>query len=71
VKPLTIHAQAEAEVRIAIAYYDGQRKGLGSAFCQELEKAFDRIQRMPQAWAVIDSQGTRKHRLGCFPYTIY
>jgi hypothetical protein len=47
VKPLTIHAQAEAEVLMAIAYYEGQRKGLGRAFRQEFEKAIVRVQRTP------------------------
>ena len=71
VKPLTIHAQAEAEVLMAVAYYEGRRKGLGSAFRQEFEKALIRIQSTPEAWLVVDDQGTWKHRFRRFPYTIY
>lgn len=66
-----IHAQAEAEVLIAIAYYEGQRKGLGGAFRKEFEKALVRVQRTPQAWVLVDDQGTRKHLFRRFPYTIY
>jgi toxin ParE1/3/4 len=68
---VTIHAQADAEMRVATAYYEGQRKGLGRAFRQEFAKAITRIQRTPQAWLLLDDQGTRKHRLRRFPYTIY
>jgi hypothetical protein len=71
VKPLVIHAEAEAEVKSATAYYEGQRKGLGREFRQELEGAFERILRFPQAFAAIDAHGTRKHRLHRFRYTVY
>jgi len=71
VKPFAIHAEAEEEVRVAVAYYQGQREGLGREFRREFEEALDRIRRMPQAFAVIDDQGTRKHRFARFPYTIY
>jgi toxin ParE1/3/4 len=71
VKRFSIHAQAEAEVRMAVAYYEGQRRGLGRAFRQEFEKAIARIQRSPQAWSLVDDQGTRKHLLKRFPYTLY
>jgi toxin ParE1/3/4 len=71
VKPFSIHAAAEAEVQTAIAHYDIQRTGLGREFLQEFEAAVDRIRRMPQAFASIDDQGTRKHRLQRFPYTVY
>jgi hypothetical protein len=40
-----IHAEAEAEFQIAIAYYEGRRKGLGREFREELEGAFERIRR--------------------------
>jgi plasmid stabilization system protein ParE len=71
VKPVVVHAEADAEVKIAITYYEGRRKGLGREFREELERAFERIRRLPQAFAAIDAHGTRKHRLHRFPYTIY
>jgi len=70
-KSLVVHAEAEAEVRMAIIYYEGQREGLSREFLQEFEAATDRIRRAPQAFAAIDEHGTRKHRLHRFPYTIY
>ncbi len=52
-KPFTIHAEAEAEVRVAIARYQTERAGLGVEFRHEFEAAIDRIRRMPQAFAAI------------------
>ena len=70
-KPLTIHAAAEAEADGAIAHYEIQRAGLGREFRQDFESAIDRIRRMPQVFASVDDQGIRKHRLKRFPYTVY
>ena len=47
-KPLTIHAQAEAEVLMAVAYYEGQRKGLGRAFRQESRKPSSAFKARPR-----------------------
>jgi toxin ParE1/3/4 len=71
VKPVVIHADAEAETLAAIAYYEGERAGLGREFREEFEAAIDRIGRLPQAAPPLDAQGTRKHRLRRFPYTVY
>jgi toxin ParE1/3/4 len=71
VKPFTIHAEAEAETQGAIAHDETERAGLGREFRQEFEAAASRIQRMPQASAPIDDQGTRKQRFQRIPYTIY
>jgi toxin ParE1/3/4 len=71
VKPLVIHTETEAEVRAAVAYYEGQREGLGRDFLQEFESAVARIRRVPQVFGLVDDQGTRKHRFHRFPYTIY
>lgn len=70
-KPVTIHAEAEAEALAAIEYYESQRAGLGREFRQEFEAAVSRIRGMPETFAVIDDRGTRKHRLHRFPYTLY
>ncbi|WP_169977672.1 type II toxin-antitoxin system RelE/ParE family toxin [Tautonia rosea] len=66
-----IHAEAEAEVLDAIAYYEDRQAGLRRAFREDLEATLDRIRRMPGTFAPIDDQGTRKHRFQRFPYTIY
>ncbi|MBV8267388.1 MAG: type II toxin-antitoxin system RelE/ParE family toxin [Planctomycetaceae bacterium] len=70
-KPPAIHAEAEAEVGEAIAYYEAQRAGLGREFREDLEDAFTRIRQGPGVHAPIDEQGTRKLRFRRFPYTIY
>ena len=70
-KPLTIHAEAQAEVQTAIAYYDSQREGLGLEFLLELERVFQKIQDMPRSAASLDKRGTRKRLLRRFPYTVY
>jgi toxin ParE1/3/4 len=71
VKPVTIHAAAEAEVETAVANYEAQREGLGREFRHGLESTIERIQNLPQAIAPVDDRGTRKRRLKRFPYTIY
>jgi toxin ParE1/3/4 len=70
-KPLTIHAGAQAEVQTAIAYYDSQREELGLEFQIELERVFEKIQAMPQSALAVDQRGTRKRLLKRFPYTVY
>ncbi len=70
-KPLTIHAGAEAEADEAIAFYEKRRDGLGREFRQDLEDTFRRVRQMPGAFAVVDDRGTRKLRFRRFPYTIY
>ena len=68
-KPLTSHPAVDGEVLAAA--YEGQRNGLGREFREEFDAALDRIRRMPGVSATIDDQGTRKHRLRRFPYTIF
>jgi hypothetical protein len=62
---------AEAEVAEAIAFYEGQRPGLGREFREYLEDTFDRIRRMPSTPSPLDKRGTRKFRLRRFPYSVY
>ena len=69
-KPLTIHADAEAEVDEAPASYEAQRPGLGRSFREAFEAALAQILRSPDTPALIDPQGTRKVRFRRFPYTI-
>lgn len=70
-KPVIFHREAEAEIRAAIAYYDEQREGLGSEFQDEVEKAADRIARMPGAFSPYGDEGLRKHVIPRFPYSIF
>jgi putative transcriptional regulator len=44
-KPLTIHAAAQAEVETAVAYYEGQREGLGIEFQLSEDELIERDSR--------------------------
>jgi toxin ParE1/3/4 len=71
VKPVIFHAEAEAEVRAAAAYYEGRRAGLGDEFLAEIEAMVQRIRQNPKAFTVYDAEGTRKCIVRRFPYTIF
>jgi toxin ParE1/3/4 len=71
VKPIIFHREAEAEMIAAIAYYDGQRDGLGDDFQDEVEKAAARIRRTPRAFSPYGDEGLRKRVLRRFPKTIF
>ncbi len=58
---------AQRELDDAVAYYDEQAPGLGSAFLLEAVAAIDRIRRFPEAWHPL-SQTLRRCRLRRFPY---
>jgi len=71
VKPVIFHRQAKAEMRAAIAYYDGEREGLGAEFQEAVETAIDQIRQMPQGFSPHGDEGMRKHIVRRFPYTIF
>jgi toxin ParE1/3/4 len=71
VKPVIFHREAEAEMRAAVAYYDGQREGLGSEFLEEVERAVGRIAQTPRAFSLHGDEGLRRHNLRRFPYSIF
>jgi toxin ParE1/3/4 len=70
-KPVVFHPEAEDELRAGIAYYDGQRAGLGADFRAEVEAATIRIGQTPQAFPPYGNQGLRKCVLPRFPYTLF
>ncbi len=47
-KAVSVHAEAEAELRAAMAYYEVEREGLGGEFRSEVEAALSRIRRNPK-----------------------
>lgn len=69
-KPVTLHTDAEAELREALDYYEGQRTGLGGEFRREFEAALQRVRENPQAYAVEDDSGVRYCPLRRFPFTL-
>ena len=52
-KPATLHADVEAELRAVLGYYERQRTGLSGEFLREFEAALQRLRENPQAYAMI------------------
>jgi toxin ParE1/3/4 len=71
VNPVRFHPEAEAELIAAVAYYEGQRAGLGVALRQEVEAVVRLIQQNPQLFAAQGPVGLRKCPVRRFPYAIY
>ena len=69
-KPATLHAGAEAELREAMAYCERQRTGLGGEFRREFEVVLQRVRENPQIYAAEDDPGVRYAPLRRFPYTL-
>lgn len=69
-KPFLIHADAEAELREAIANYERQRAGLGREFRAELEATLERVRENPYLYAAEDESGARFCPLRRFSYTL-
>jgi toxin ParE1/3/4 len=70
VKPAILHADAEAELREALDYYQRQRTGLDGEFRREFEAALQRVRENPQGFAAEDDAGVRYCPLRRFPYTL-
>jgi toxin ParE1/3/4 len=70
VRPFAIHADAEAELREALAYYEQQRTGLGREFRAEFEAALNRVRQNPLAYAAEDESGVRFCPFHRFSYTL-
>jgi toxin ParE1/3/4 len=69
VRPFAIHADAEAELREAIAWYEERRTGLGREFRLEFEAALGRVRENPQMYAD-EGDGVHYCPLRRFPYTL-
>jgi toxin ParE1/3/4 len=70
VKSVTLHADAEAELRETLDYYESRRSGLGGEFRREFEAALERVRENPQLYAAEDDTGVRYCPLHRFPYTL-
>lgn len=69
-KPFTIHADAETELRGAMEYYERQRVGLGREFREEFEATLERVRQNPYLYAAEDESGARYCPLRRFQYTL-
>src|ERR1700730_3114151 len=60
---------ADSELNEAIAYYNGERAGLGFEFADEIKEALERIRNYPEAWRLL-SKRVRRCQVHRFPYSI-
>jgi toxin ParE1/3/4 len=70
VKPFTIHADAEADLRKELERYEQQREGLGRELREEFEAALERVRENPYLYAAEDESGARHCPLRRFPFTL-
>ena len=66
---LSIHSEAEEEIKATSANYEALQVGLGEAFLDEVTHAFDQIEQHPLAWAIL-TDDFRRYLLRRFPYGI-
>jgi toxin ParE1/3/4 len=71
VKGVVFQDEAKAELIGAIAYYDGQRDGLGDDLLAAVDRAIERISERPNSFPKSSRRGYRKCLLQQFPYTIH
>ncbi len=70
-KFLTLHSKAKFEVAEAVAYYEGQSKGLGIRFLAEAERAMRLIQANPNLAQHYRNTDFRRYNLRKFPFSIF
>jgi len=73
-KPVLVEHDAEEELCAAIAWYEGQRPGLGVAFLAEVQRTIDTIENFPAVGAQVPRirtrYETRRIPLRGFPYVV-
>ena len=70
-KPLVIHAEAEAELDDAIGYYEAQVPGLGLDLESQVRAGLLLIQAQPQQRPFYKRTAMRKHLIVRFSYAIF
>lgn len=67
---VVLRREAESELVAAAHYYESLRPGLGAAFLDEAEKAFEALMQFPSQWRVVRAD-VRRGLLRRFPYAFY
>lgn len=67
---VVLRREAESELVAAAQYYESLRPGLGAAFLDESEKAFEALRQFPSQWRVVQAD-VRRGLLPRFPYAFY
>lgn len=70
VRRLLFRPEAETDVREAREWYEGQRRGLGRAFREELAATLSTIRARPQLYAEVYAP-VRRAPLRRFPYSVF
>jgi plasmid stabilization system protein ParE len=68
-KPLSLRAEATAEIQEAFAWYEEQRPGLGHKFLAEVRRTLAAIEESPQRYPKIRGE-VRRALPRRFPYSI-
>lgn len=68
-RPVTLLAAAERDINEAVAWYDGQRPGLGDAFVRDVGERLERIEAYPESHQVAVGR-VRRAVLHGFPYSV-
>lgn len=69
-KPVNVHARAEAEADEAAAWYEAQQPGLGIEFLLELDAAIERAAETPPVYAKV-FMDARRVLMRRFPFAVY
>jgi plasmid stabilization system protein ParE len=67
---LVIRPEAQADIRGARAWYEGERPGLGDEFLDELDRLLRRAKETPLQFPEV-IRGVRRALLHRFPYALY
>ena len=70
-KPAIIHADAEAELRAAVAYYEDKSPGLGLDLEAKVRIGIGEIEQRPEGFPFHRLPPIRQHHIARFPYTAY
>ena len=68
--PVRLSAGAQHDVEDTVAWYEGQRVGLGGRFVAALDRLIDRFSENPQQFPVIEPE-VRRALVRRFPYAVY
>ncbi len=66
-KPVELHPEAEAEMRVAARWYHACQPGLGARFLREVAQAGKRIASHPEACPIV-SGSVRRCLVDSFPF---
>ena len=67
---LTVHTEAESDLKNAYNWYEEQRAGLGEDFFLRVDASFDFIIHMPELYPIV-YKIVRRKLLEHFPYAIF